>query len=174
MSDQSLLFLRYGVFAVFAGLMLAAAIWDIRKFIIPNWLNAAILMLFPVAALLLPDPVPWLSHFGAAVAGFLLMAPLFFLGWLGAGDVKMFGAVAAWTGFGQFPALLAYVVLAGGLLGLVLLILRHLAPRVLRPAVGPEAPDLPKALCHGGPLPYGVAIAVGGFLVAFRLPYLPF
>lgn len=170
MPDESLL-LRHGLFAVFAGLMLAAALWDLRKFIIPNWLNAAILLLFPVAALLLPDSFPWLSHLGAAVAGFALLAPLFFLGWLGAGDVKMFAAVAAWTGFAEFAALLVYVVFSGGLLALVLLALRGLAPLVLRLASGPESLVPPRVLRRDGPLPYGVAIAAGGLLVAFRLPY---
>lgn len=170
MPDEPLL-LRHGLFAVYAGLMLTAAIWDLRRFVIPNWLNAAVLLLFPVAALVLPESVAWWSHLGAALAGLVLAAPLFFRGWMGAGDVKMFAALAAWTGFGEFLALLFYVVLSGGVLALVLLALRGLAPLALRRVAGPERAEPPAALRPGGPVPYGVAIAAGGLLVAVRLPY---
>ena len=103
----------------------AAACWfDMRTQRIPNWLT------FPAAALGLIAAT--VAHSGpgtvASAAGFLvgigIFFPLFVLKGLGAGDVKLMGALGAWLGTSIIFGVAFYTALAGGVLGLVL-ILRH-------------------------------------------------
>ena len=109
---------------------------------------------------------------GAGGACFAVTIGLYALGWFGAGDVKLLSAVSLWAGFGLMPHLLVYMSLAGGLLTLVLLVIRQLvAARATAPAEG-GALDVPKLFRKGSKIPYGVAIACGGLLIGFKLPFL--
>ena len=166
--------------ALFLGLLLWAAVHDLRRFRIPNLLNALLLALFFPVVLLLPAEVDWLSHLGAAGLILALGLGFFCFGWLGAGDVKIMTALALWAGFGRLFDLMVFVTLAGGLLSLVLWVLRRKAAQAL-PAGFAPAPD-PLADPDLGPdfavphllrtryVPYGVAIALGAMLAAPRFP----
>ncbi|WP_417479313.1 A24 family peptidase [Maricaulis maris] len=143
-----------------AGLMLAAAIFDATKFIIPNWLCGLVLLTFPVAAV--AAGLGWaevgnhlLGGALALVIGFALFAP----GWVGGGDAKLFAAAALWFGWPEFLAFLIHTVLAGGVLVVILLALRWLAPRLPVLATRTEG----TALAVNAPVPYGIAIAAGVF-----------
>ena len=134
--------------AILAAMLLVAATGDLRARIIPNWLNAAIA--------LLAIPFWWLSglpfwpevvaQIAIAAGVFAVFAIAFRIGAMGGGDVKLIGALALWLPWPAVLMLLVIMSLAGGVLTVAMLVRHRLA----------------KA---GGRLeiPYGVAIAFGGF-----------
>jgi prepilin peptidase CpaA len=99
--------------------VLIAAVCDLRKRIIPDWVSI-LLGVWAVAALVLGlQEAGWLSVLGGCVVAFLLGLLLFALGGLGGGDVKLLTALGAALGFLNFFGLLFWVALAGGGLALV-------------------------------------------------------
>jgi prepilin peptidase CpaA len=134
--------------AVLAAMLIVAVVGDVRSRTIPNWLNGAIalaaipfwifsgLSLWPEIALQL----------AVAAAVFGLFALAFQFGAMGGGDVKMVAALALWLPFGAVIKLLVIMSLAGGVLTLVMLVQHRLAKRGTALEI-----------------PYGVAIAFGGF-----------
>lgn len=133
------------------GVLLAiAAIGDARRFIIPNWLCAA------VAVLSLPywwasGAAFWPGYAiqaGLAVAALVAFAALFAAGLMGGGDVKLIAALALWLPVGRFTEMIVLVALAGGLLTLALLAWHRWRRQPGRPQI-----------------PYGLAIAVGAALI---------
>jgi prepilin peptidase CpaA len=104
-----------------------------------------------------------LSLLGAAAVFALLLLP-YARGWLGGGDVKLLTAIAIAVPPLETTQLLGATALAGGVLALLYLALR----RAPAPAPGPRRSIAGRVLAierarirRGGPLPYGVAIAVG-------------
>jgi prepilin peptidase CpaA len=108
----------FGAFAV-AG---AACWFDVRTRRIPNWLT------FPAAALgVIAATVAHGGHGSVAsgaglLVGLVLFFPLFVLKGLGAGDVKLMGALGAWLGTSMIFGVAFYTTLAGGVLALALLV----------------------------------------------------
>ena len=86
-------------------------------------------------------------------------------GWLGGGDVKVMTDCACWAALGTLAALIA---IAGGVLELVLMLLR--CGLALAGVTGDDAPSLVRA---GADLPYGVVIAGGMAVWAWRFLPLP-
>lgn len=134
--------------ALLAAMLLIAATGDLRTRTIPNWLNAAIaLTAIPFwwfAGLSLWPDIALQVAIAAGV--FLLFALAFRLGAMGGGDVKMVAAVALWLPPGAVLKLLVIMSLAGGVLTLVM---------VARQRLSKARGQLE--------IPYGVAIAFGGF-----------
>ena len=150
------------VIALLPTLLAVAGAWDLASFTIPNFLSLAMIALFGVfifAAGLSASSIGF--HLLAGLLGLVIGFALFALGWIGGGDAKLFAAVALWLGFSD---LLPYALMAsvcGGALTLALLGLRHWAlPAVL--ARQPWALGLHDA--RSG-IPYGVALAVGAFIL---------
>lgn len=105
------------IFPVLLALVLVAGWWDLRYRRVPNALTVTGLLI----ALALRGVAGW-EPFASGLAGFglafLLGLPLFLLGGMGGGDVKLLAAVGAFLGFGNLlPALLVTGV-AGALLAL--------------------------------------------------------
>jgi prepilin peptidase CpaA len=148
----------------FAFLMLIAAWTDAAKFTIPNWIPALMIALWLVAAPFLgfgwSEAGLSLAVFAGVLAlGMALWAP----GWLGGGDVKLIAAGALWFGWPDVISFIVFAAAAGGVLALVLIALRRLAP-----ALPVSAESLGKtALAPGAPAPYAIAIAAGAL---FLLP----
>lgn len=160
------------IFWGYVALLVGAALLDIWKFIIPNWLSLALLGLFAVAAAILPVPLDWLAHLGG-LAVMLAAALLFYVfGLMGGGDLKLAAAVGLWVGIGSLPQLVVGVALAGGAFTLVLIVLRRLLTGALVTQGASEQVSLPRVLLPGEQIPYGVAIAAGGIWVARDLPHL--
>ncbi|WP_121209702.1 A24 family peptidase [Maricaulis maris] len=142
------------------GLMLVAAVFDAVKFIIPNWLCGLVVLTFPVAVL--AAGLGWSdagNHMLGGVIALLIGFALFAPGWIGGGDAKLFAASALWFGWPEILAFLIHTVIAGGVLVILLLALRWLAPRI--PALAARVED--SALAVNAPVPYGIAIAAGVF-----------
>jgi prepilin peptidase CpaA len=148
-----------------AGLALvAAALHDIAARTIPNGLSLAIACAGLLARATANELLP-----GLVAAGLV-----FLLGWaawrcrvMGGGDVKLLAACTLLASPAAVPGLVLAVALAGGVLALAYLGLRPVvpAPALARPGTLGARAWRAEAwrIRRRGPLPYGVAIALGTF-----------
>ena len=150
----------------FAGLMLAAAITDIRALRIPNRISMAAVLLYPAHVLWAQTPIDWAGALAVASAALALGFVLFNFRIVGGGDAKLFAATALWAGPELVIPFAFSTAIAGGVLA-ALLWLVHLLPLLGIPAAFPST----AAAAQFGkqPLPYGVAIALGAAFVTFNL-----
>jgi len=143
-------------------LMVTAAVYDLLTMTIPNRISLALIAAFIVCALLLG--VGWLAlayHFGAALLVLAVGLGLFAAGWVGGGDVKLVAATTLWLGFGHLLEYLMAAALAGGVLTLMILVLR----RVPLPDAALRMTWLSRLHTPTNGVPYGVALAVGALIV---------
>jgi prepilin peptidase CpaA len=155
---------------VFPTALIIAAVSDITKFEIPDWISIALVVVYPIVALL--GGAAWADiglHAAAGVLVFIGGAVLFYFRAFGGGDVKLLAASAVWVGWQELLTFILVVALAGGLVTLLLLILR-LAYRGVRRISG-SSTDFDatswytRLLSPERGVPYGVAIGLAGFLV---------
>jgi prepilin peptidase CpaA len=145
--------------AGFAGLMVVAAVEDLRRLVIPNTVVLGLCTLWPLQLASAPD----ISLFGSASAAlcaaavFAAGALLFSRGLMGGGDVKLLTVATLWAGPAGTPTLLIGTAILGGLLTLALLF-----PLALRAAFAPAAVA---SAAKRMPVPYGVAIAAAALIV---------
>jgi len=108
----------FGAFA-----LAAAACWfDVRTRRIPNWLTFPAALLGLVAATAAHGGHGTVSSAAGFLVGVALFFPLFALRGLGAGDVKLMGALGAWLGTSIIFGVAFYTSLAGGVLALALIV----------------------------------------------------
>lgn len=150
-----------------ATLLVAAAATDLAARIIPNRIPLLLLGLGLVLHLA-QGTLP--AGLAAAAIMFALLALAWHFGAMGGGDVKLLTATAFCVAPLAVPALVMRVGLAGGALGLVYLFARRTvaAPAGMPAGGAPLAARVLRAerwrIARHAPLPYGVAIAVGGLL----------
>lgn len=151
----------------FSAIMIAAAVIDLISYRIPNVLVGILIVLFAMVAGANWSEVAWLSHIAAGILVFGAGLFLYAIRQMGAGDVKLFGVLALWSGVYGLPALMFFVAVCG-LLGMVLiLILRLIVPRLL-PGGG-----LPRVLTPGQGIPYAIGIGPGAIIASFSFaPWL--
>ncbi|MEQ8604729.1 MAG: prepilin peptidase [Marivibrio sp.] len=146
--------------SLLAALLIAAAVSDLRRFLIPNAIALAVGALGLVFQLQTGGPI------GAAalVAGVLLLVGFvaYAVRLIGAGDVKLFAALALWAGPGEIAPLLLQTALLGGALS-ILWVLSGPLRQGLMVAGFDVAVEPPRRI------PYGLAIAGGGLLLIARL-----
>src|SRR6266487_4101037 len=107
------------VHIIAVGVTLVAVAWDVATRRIPNPLTfGAALAAFAVHAYIGGWSGAGMAAAGWA-AGIALFFPVFALGGMGAGDVKLLGAVGAWLGPVAAVWVALYSGIAGGILGLV-------------------------------------------------------
>lgn len=149
-----------------------AILWsDVRRYIIPNWLVASLLILYPIGIMMAPQAVDWkMAIVGMGVifaAGFGIFA----MKWMGAGDIKLLTACSLWVGFSHLLEYVFIVAILGGMFSAFLW-----GSRKLLPGFAGKLPfkTTPRILREGEPVPYGVAIAVGFLLMLWmgKLPLL--
>ncbi len=173
--DESYLTILYIAFALYTLLLSIAAVFDTWKFVIPNAIAVALVVLFIATALLLPFEMTWmewLSHVGAAVAVFIGGAVAYAFNKMGGGDVKLLTAVAFWAGFEHLTELLLYVAVAGGVLAIGLIVLRKLIISLGSAITRLAEVKLPRVLLEGEAVPYGLAIAPISIYIGTKLPQL--
>ena len=149
-------FFTYGLVAALAIALAIAAVTDLRRRQIDNWLNAAIACGAPL--FWLASQQTWVDivfHLVIALAMFIMLAALFALRAMGGGDVKLLSALALWIEPVWFVKLLVVMSVLGGLRTLVFAIWHFSTRRQGRIAV-----------------PYGIAISFAG-LWALASQYLP-
>ncbi len=149
--------IRYGLVALFCLLLLTAAVSDIRTRRIPNWTVLAVMALAIGSAFFGPA-ASFLSAIEGGAVALAVTLGLYAFGIVGAGDSKLFSAVALFVGL-QFLAYLAVITaLAGGVLAIITLILNPVRALAIFHMRGKGK--------KGEGIPYGVAIALGGIAVA--------
>ncbi len=174
--------------------MIVAAVIDGWKFKVPNWLTFP--LIFGGWALGLAHNLNWsegtgVGGIGASLSGtglgFALLLPVYAIGGMGAGDVKMqmgFGSwIGAFFGLGQGLQVIFYAfaaaVLIGGIMALAMMIIRGQLKRNVQntreivgdwfssPGIGAVAEKAAKRKSRLHLLPYGIPLCLGfvGYLV---------
>lgn len=111
----------------------AAACWcDVRTRRIPNWLTFPAALLGVLIATLAHGGPGAIASAAGLLVGLLLFFPLFALKGLGAGDVKLLGALGAWLGASLVFAVAFYTSLAGGVLAIGLIVKHRYAGQAMR------------------------------------------
>ena len=140
--------------ALFAALLVLAALEDMWRLKISNWICAAIIVAAFVAVIL-AGPVAQLWQNVAVFAALLAIGtPLFANGVMGGGDVKLLAATGLWFDLAGAGWMIVAVALAGGAVTIFVLILRMIK-------WSQAARDRIAVIRPRGGIPYGVAIAVG-------------
>ena len=142
------------IYLLFA--MVATCYLDVTRYTIPNWLVASVLVLYPIALYLSPYVIDWMEGLKAFGLLFALGFVLFMLKIMGAGDVKLIAVLGLWVGWKHLPDFVILFAIFGGILSIVLLILRRL--QMYLPW---KQRFKPRILEKGAPVPYGIAIAFG-------------
>jgi prepilin peptidase CpaA len=151
---------RYCVATAFTGVLAWASVSDIRSRRIPNAAVLALIGLF----------VPWaaadmgataLSSLAAAGIALVIGVGLYAFKVVGAGDSKLFTAVALFAGMDYLLYFGVATALAGGLIAGISLAARPQRALVMFTLRGKGD--------YGSGVPYGVAIAIGGILVIWGM-----
>jgi len=141
---------------------------DLRRFEIPNAIPILLLSAFLVASVAHgTEPVIVLRQCGIGAAALAVGFALFAFGVVGGGDVKLIATLLPWLAPGQIPAFLFWMAIAGGLVGLFIIALRHVPtiPEVFGKAWLEQLRD-------GGKIPYGLAIGCAGLITFGNIPLL--
>ncbi|MFC9707130.1 prepilin peptidase [Paenibacillus sp. NPDC056933] len=116
--------------------VIAAFVTDVRSMKIPNRLTV------PVTAAGFLAHIIWggwegflFSAVGFSV-GFGVLLLMYMIGAVGAGDVKLFGGMGAWTGLVFGIHVIIYSVLYAGVIGLVILLFRRDSAKRIRGMAG--------------------------------------
>lgn len=149
------------------GILVVAAWNDVATRTIPDGLSLAL-----VAAALLLRPFDGLIPLAWSLAGalclFLSLALLHARGILGGGDVKLAAALACTLPLSSLGLFLTATAVAGGVVAAVHLTMRLLPAPLPAPAGAPLVFRVLTAerwrVARRGSLPYGVAIAAGGWI----------
>lgn len=156
-------------FIIFPFCLAFAAVSDLLTMTIPNRASAILLCAFtvvvPFASL---DPAQIGLHFVAAALVFSVCFCLFAANVMGGGDAKLLTACAIWFGFNaSLATFLLYVSVFGGLLTLFVLLLRSQENLILAARI-----PVPRLLLTAKKIPYGIAIALGGFAACPSSPLM--
>ncbi|MGH6997921.1 MAG: A24 family peptidase [Phenylobacterium sp.] len=144
--------------AILSGVLICVAVSDVMDRRIPNAAVLAVVALFALWAL--ADRGASLgSGLAAAAIGFAVGFVFYLMRIMGAGDVKLFTAVALFTGLGYLHLFALATVLAGGAMAVVAMAARPRRALVMFTLKGRGD--------FGRGIPYGVAIAVGGLIAVW-------
>ena len=146
---------------ILAILLVAAAIEDAVRLRISNVTVGLVLVAAIAAAVLAGIELRLWQNLTVFIILLAVGTPMFAAGKLGGGDVKLLAAAGLWVDLGGAVWLLVAVALVGGVLALLVLVIRSFgwSEEIRRRVV---------LLRPGGGIPYGVAIAAGG-LIAMAL-----
>ncbi len=150
--------------ALFVICLAAAAASDAIRYRIPNALCLGVAGAFALYAISLPLAVVG-AHVAAGVAVLVVATAGFALRLMGGGDAKLLAAVALWLGFRNLLPFLLLMAVIGGVLGILLLAARRLAPDPVPPGRWWSL-----VLLRQSGVPYGVAIALAALVLLARFP----
>jgi prepilin peptidase CpaA len=162
--------------------LVLAFITDIRLHKIPNWLTYPVIFLAILSYSVVNGWHGLLFSIEGLALGLVMLMPFYMIGGMGAGDVKLMGAVGAALGPGHLFYAFFCTAIAGGVYAAIVLLLqagrlRELASGLysaLRTFVLVEELSLPRleAEARGMKLYYGVAISIGTLVYIFFEVYL--
>ena len=143
-------------------LLIGAAIQDAWRLRISDWISGLI-AIGAFVALAIDGPVSGLWQNLLLFAAVLAVGTFMFgRGWMGGGDIKLLAASALWFDLSDGWKLLVAIAIAGGIEALLVIILRRMPwSDRLRGGI--------LLLQRRGPIPYGIAIAVGVALMGWWL-----
>ncbi len=147
---------------ILAILLIAASAEDAVRLRISNITVGLVLISAVVAAILAGPELRLWQNLVVFLALLAVGTPMFAAGKLGGGDVKLLASAGLWFDLAGALWLLVAVALAGGVLALLVLVLRTIgwSDELRRRVV---------LLRPGGGIPYGVAIAAGALIaMAFQ------
>lgn len=149
------------IFVIFPLCLVMAAWTDFLEMKIPNRISLVLGLSFfaiaPFAGLTLAE---FGMHVAAGVTVLAVCFTLFAFNIMGGGDAKLLSAAALWFGFNSsLLAFLIYVSYLGGMLTILILLVRGRANHVM--ALGLPVPN---SILMAKKIPYGIAIGVGGIL----------
>ena len=142
---------------ILAILLIAAAVEDAVRLRISNLTVGLVLVAAIGAAITAGFELRLWQNLVVFLALLAVGTPMFAAGKLGGGDVKLLASVGLWFDFAGAVWLLVAVALAGGVLALLVLVIRSFnwSEEIRRRVV---------LLRPGGGIPYGVAIAAGALI----------
>ena len=138
--------------------MFAVMCYDATRFIIPNWLVASLLALYPLAVFMSPAVIDWKMDLLGMLGMFALGYVVFAIRAMGGGDVKLIIVLSLWVGLGNLAAFGFNFAIFGGLLSIAILFIRKIIPLIIK-----NKEKLPRIFRNREPVPYGLAIS-GAFL----------
>jgi prepilin peptidase CpaA len=142
--------------------MALAASSDLLTMRISNKLVIVLAAGFLVVALLVEMPLQqFLMHLLCAAVVLAVAFGLFAMRLIGGGDAKLAAATTLWLGFGLTLPYLAYTAILGGVLTLIILLLRRVPINSWIVAM----PWLARLHDRKQGVPYGIAMALAGLLV---------
>lgn len=155
--------------ALLGALMLPAVASDLRDRRIPNSLCLAGIVAGLTLHGLSSGPHGLLIAAAGLALSFALTLPLWLLGWMGAGDVKLISAAGSLIGYKLvFPALFSIALIGGGLAICALLLRKQfnatwqrLQAGLALSMISRRPMTLAPEIDHEIHLPYAVAIALG-------------
>ena len=155
------------IFLLFPLCLVLAALTDLLEMTIPNPIPLALVVGFLVIAPFIG--LTWTAfgwHLAAGLTVFVVCFVLFALGVMGGGDAKLLTAAALWFGFDMsLLGFLIYVSYLGGILTILLLVLRARAETVMALNL-----PLPNSLLTAKKVPYGIAIGAAGLIAYPQSP----
>lgn len=156
------------VILCFAGLLCWALISDALTMKIPNRISIGIVALYPAWVV---TAWPLASHplMALALAAAVLAAGFaaFNFRLLGGGDAKLTAAISLWAGPGLFFPFIAVTAIAGGIISIAVMLAAAMKRREIT-ARGEVAGPFFRSIIRTR-IPYGMAIASGGFFVVMGL-----
>lgn len=121
------------VLSVFAlAVAVVACMCDVRSRRIPNVLTFGAALVAGAVHLLLGGAAGIVVSIEGWLLGIALFFPFFALRGLGAGDVKLLGALGAWLGPGSIVFVALYSTLAGGIVAVIVALRSRYLARALR------------------------------------------
>ncbi len=154
--------LDYALVAVFPALIIAAALSDIATMTISNRLSLALVAVFPIVVIAAGLPIS--STGWHALTAFCVLSigiSGFALGVIGGGDAKLAAAMALWIDPSLVFMWLLVMSAFGGVLTIMLLILR----RFHLPVALAGQPWIARLHARESGIPYGVALAAAGLVI---------
>jgi prepilin peptidase CpaA len=159
-------------------LAIVAVAFDVRTRRIPNLLTFGSAILALLVAMVSGGLTATMTAVFAWMLGVALFLPVFALGGMGAGDVKLLAALAAWLGPVDAVYMTIFTAMAGGVIGLAVALARGYTRRALSNiwlmlmhwrVVGPKpVPGLTLSDGHAPRLAYAIPIAVGALCTLWR------
>ncbi len=172
------------IIATLIVLLAAAVVTDLRSHRIPNILLAPALSLALLINTIHGGPDGLVIATGGLVLGVLILLPLYLVGGVAAGDVKLLGVVGSFLGpWGAIIAGLA-TMMVGAIFGIIVIAWRIIRPELELRAT--QTPDPPVGNTHVNAdltlsrsqkrftyIAYAPAIAVGTIAALWYIGYLP-
>jgi prepilin peptidase CpaA len=145
-----------------------ATVTDLRSRRIPNWLVLPFMLAGPVASAGIGG-WPGLGHsFAGLGLGILIYGFLFWVGGMGAGDVKLAAAIGAWIGPDQLFIALIVTSMAGGVMILVWAAWAFGIKRLMNRSKDSDEEQKPALSSFlKRKMPYAPAIAIGTLISFF-------